>query len=371
LDGTHVLLYIKYIGKRFVNTKREMSNFFYFINMGFFDGAGGGIIGGAMGLIGTGIGAAVAKKQAERQHEYNKEIMALQNQYNQAAAAQQQEYNKEMWDYTNAENQVAHLKNAGLSVGLMYGKGGGGGTSANGASVSGPNAVGGNEVAAGSGYISAGTQMGLGVADILANIKLKESQAESNQADAENKRVDAAKKAGVDTDLARAEEKLATVKADTEKTVQMLNTWNAAEKEKAIELLKTEIEKGNATLRSLLVDAEVNEATKDTLIGQRKADLKNTYETGLKLMAETSRTRQEKKFIEAMEEQGWAKIKQLAREVETGKMNAESAARQAEAFAQSVANKYDIDQQNVTKGYIDMIVEAVTNMFGSLTKVKK
>lgn len=336
--------------------------------MGFFDGAGGGIIGGAMGLIGTGIGAGIAKKQAKRQHEYNKEIMALQNQYNQASAAQQQEYNKEIWDYTNAENQVAHLKNAGLSVGLMYGKGGAGGASTNGASVNATSAIGGNEIAAASGYISAGTQMGLGIADILANIKLKETQAESNQADAESKRVDAAKKAGVDTDLARAEEKLAAVKADTEKTIQMLNTWNSAEKEKAIELLKTEIEKGNATLRSLLVDAEVNEATKDTLIKQRKADLQNTYETGLKLMAETAKTRQEKKFIEAMEEQGWAKIAQLAREVETGKMNAESAARQAEAFVQNVANRYDIDQQNVTKGYIDMIVGGATNIFSSLTR---
>ena len=28
---------------------------------------------------------------------------------------------KEMWDYTNYENQVEHMKNAGLNVGLMYG----------------------------------------------------------------------------------------------------------------------------------------------------------------------------------------------------------------------------------------------------------
>ena len=30
-----------------------------------------------------------------------------------------------MWDYTNFEDQRAHLENAGLSVGLMYGNGGG------------------------------------------------------------------------------------------------------------------------------------------------------------------------------------------------------------------------------------------------------
>ena len=34
---------------------------------------------------------------------------------------------KEMWDYTNYENQVEYMKNAGLNVGLMYGGSGGGG----------------------------------------------------------------------------------------------------------------------------------------------------------------------------------------------------------------------------------------------------
>ena len=35
---------------------------------------------------------------------------------------------KKMWDETNYGAQVAHMKKAGLSVGLMYGKGGGSGT---------------------------------------------------------------------------------------------------------------------------------------------------------------------------------------------------------------------------------------------------
>ena len=43
-----------------------------------------------------------------------------------------------MWDYTNFENQRAHLENAGLSVGLMYGNGGAGGASTAGGQGSGP-----------------------------------------------------------------------------------------------------------------------------------------------------------------------------------------------------------------------------------------
>ena len=33
------------------------------------------------------------------------------------------ELSKEMWDYTNYENQVKHLKEAGLKPALLYGKG--------------------------------------------------------------------------------------------------------------------------------------------------------------------------------------------------------------------------------------------------------
>ena len=66
--------------------------------------------------------------------------MGLQHQYNEAMARQNQQRNKEMWDYTNFENQRAHLENAGLSVGLMYGQGGAGGASTSGGNATQPNA---------------------------------------------------------------------------------------------------------------------------------------------------------------------------------------------------------------------------------------
>ena len=68
----------------------------------------------------------------QEQWKYNKNIMALQNQYQQQAAEKSQQYAKDYWDYTNAENQVEHLKNAGLNIGLMYGQSGAGGMGASG-----------------------------------------------------------------------------------------------------------------------------------------------------------------------------------------------------------------------------------------------
>ena len=60
-------------------------------------------------------------------------LMDIQNRYNEQMAKNNQLRNKDLWDYTNYENQKQHIKNAGLNPALMYGMGGGGGVSANGA----------------------------------------------------------------------------------------------------------------------------------------------------------------------------------------------------------------------------------------------
>ena len=67
------------------------------------------------GDITSGISQALGlswspKKAMEEQWKYNKNIMALQNKYQQEAAAQSQQYAKDYWDHTNTENQVKHLK---------------------------------------------------------------------------------------------------------------------------------------------------------------------------------------------------------------------------------------------------------------------
>ena len=96
-----------------------------------------------MGLIddiatGVGIGGSVLSMAtspitAKNQRKHQLALMQKQYEYNEKTAENNQERNKEMWDYTNYENQVKHAQNAGLSVGLLYGQGGGQGMSATGA----------------------------------------------------------------------------------------------------------------------------------------------------------------------------------------------------------------------------------------------
>lgn len=102
---------------------------------GFGSALGGGIAGGILGGIGKlfGGGGPSQEELMQQQFEYQKQLMGLQAGYNRQQAQYSSELGKQMWDYTNYENQVQHLKNAGLNVGLMYGKSGGGGASAEGA----------------------------------------------------------------------------------------------------------------------------------------------------------------------------------------------------------------------------------------------
>lgn len=155
------------------------------------------------GLITGGISQALGlswspERAMKEQEAYNKRIMALQYQYQQQAAAQSQQYAKDYWDYTNAENQVNHLKNAGLNIGLMYGQGGAGGMGASGgARQESPDQAQGNPIG-----------MALQVQQIEQQRRMNDAQISLAEAEAEKAGAEAKKISGVDTQeaLKRIEE---------------------------------------------------------------------------------------------------------------------------------------------------------------------
>ena len=154
------------------------------------------------GGISQALGLSWSPKRAMQEQEaYNKRIMALQNKYQQQAAAQSQQYAKDYWDYTNAENQVNHLKNAGLNVGLMYGQSGAGGMGASGgARQESPDQAQGNPVG-----------MALQVQQIEQQRRMNDAQIALAEAEAEKAKAEASKIGGVDIQesLARIENLLA------------------------------------------------------------------------------------------------------------------------------------------------------------------
>lgn len=219
----------------------------------FIGGLGASAASAGIGFIGNALSQAFGLswspgKAMREQEAYNKRIMALQNQYQQQAAAQSQQYAKDYWDYTNAENQVNHLKNAGLNIGLMYGQSGAGGMGASGgARQESPEQAQGNPIG-----------MALQVQQLEQQRRMNDAQialaeAQANKADAEANKI-----SGIDTQEAikRIEEAGSRIE---------LNLREGNYKEALTELTKAEKEATNAlkALREMqegLTSAQISEA---------------------------------------------------------------------------------------------------------------
>ena len=93
-----------------------------------------GAISAGAGIIDSFIGMGMQRKQNER-------LLRQQLEAQKELANFNYDLNKRYWDETNASAQVAHLKKAGLNVGLMYkGSGPGGATANHSGNVSGATA---------------------------------------------------------------------------------------------------------------------------------------------------------------------------------------------------------------------------------------
>ena len=146
------------------------------------------MLGAIMGVIG-----AASALQSGSNQGYNEEQAQLrQARINKEQAQFSQGLAKDYWDYTNWENQVDHLKKAGLNPALMYGGGGSGGQTGGG-KAEGVGLSPSNQEAAMSQRIG----MGLQLAQLKSQIDVNESIAEKNKAEAE-------KTSGVDTEAAKA-----------------------------------------------------------------------------------------------------------------------------------------------------------------------
>lgn len=221
------------------------------------------LIGGATAAMDTGLGmlgGAVNDKRSRKNMRYANQM------------------NKELWDYTNAENQVKHLENAGLNVGLMY-KGGG---------------------ATGSTGSMNGSTAPVEVGKMNGQSALLESQVELNKSQAEKNVVEANKIRGVDTDNTSANTEniyantgLTKIKTELEKVGLEVA---GKTKEHAIEqiAIKTEtmiaeaIQKGNeASVSSQTIDDEVLQIKSEAIgVGIKNLLMKSEIKVNDKQMEE-------------------------------------------------------------------------------------
>lgn len=271
-------------------------------------------IGTAIGAIGGGLlGLFSGKKDnsAQRQLANEKELMGLQNQYNTEMAEGNQKRAMEMWDYTNYENQVKHMKNAGLSVGLMYGNGGGMGASTSGGQGSGVSNPGTTAIQQGLQAKMMGVQLG----NVQSQTALNAAQAAKNMAEAD-------KIKGVDTKAAEATIENVIAQTDNEKAKNGLiyaqkrmaeiqgdlNNANIEEIGYNIRQIEKTIDLIDENITAAKISNEVAQATKKNQIEMSAINVLNGVKDALLKESQGKLTEAEAKAVTVKLAQGWKQL---------------------------------------------------------------
>ena len=155
---------------------------------------------------------------------------------------------KDYWDYTNAENQAKHLKNAGLNVGLMYGQSGAGGMGASGgAREESPDQPQGNPVG-----------MALQVQQLEQQRRMNDAQIALAEAQANKAGAEANKIAGVDTQ--EALKRIEGIGSQIELNLKEGNYKDALTDLTKAEKEATEALKSLREMQEALTNAQISEA---------------------------------------------------------------------------------------------------------------
>lgn len=260
------------------------------------------MLGAIMGVIG-----AASALQSGSNQSYNEEQAQLrQAQINKEQAKYSQGLAMEYWDYTNWENQVDHLRKAGLNPALMYAKGGTGGQTGGG-QAQGVGLSPSNQEAVKAQQIG----MALQLTQLKSQIEVNESIAKKNTAEAE-------KTAGVDTEAAKMGIKLSEAQVLSERERKNVLYWEAevAQSESVLKeaLANTEqfnlqkvqwdirmVEKGYEELSERVAmlkrENKIGDATAEMQIEQYKANLVDTWAGAMLKMAQTETQKEEVKAI--------------------------------------------------------------------------
>lgn len=259
----------------------------------------------ALGILNTG--ANLVSNDSEKQQQYTLDLMKQQHNYNVDAMKEQEAASLRMFQATGYGAKVRQLKEAGLNPALIYGMGGaGGGTTGN---ISAPQVSQGSapNVAAATANKTAATGMALQLAKLQSEIKVNESVAEVNKAEAE-------KKSGIDTE--KVGQEIANLQSTREG--QILENYNSklnnailsATAPDQIHKIKYIAEEAGEQLEIVKNNRQISDATKDAAIAQTHATLHKTLAETLKAESEKKLSDEQAKKIIAEIAQKWTEIGQ-------------------------------------------------------------
>lgn len=310
----------------------------------------GSIIGGGLGLLGglfkkNNNGLKNQQKLMQQAWEYEKEGMGLQYNYGQQAADAEYKRNLQMWKDTNFGAQRAEMENAGLSVGLMYGNGGGQAASTAGGNATQPSAPNINPVEAALQQES----MGLQLKQIEAQNRLANAQATKTIAEAN-------KIAGVDTE-----------------GQELQNKWQ--EIENRIQTSRESIEQSNMKAAA----ANANKAVEDWKISVLEREyLDNVQEERVTLLvSEIAKIQKEGSLAESATDVSYLTARKIEKEIEnfyyemiTRRMSAEAAKESAENMLKKIKNDYKLGSDQNLREWIYGGVDRINGILETIVKFK-
>lgn len=288
----------------------------------------GGIITGGLGLLGglfkkNNNELKSQKKLMQQAWEYEKEGMGLQYNYGQQAADAEYKRNLQMWKDTNFGAQRAEMEDAGLSVGLMYGNGGGQAASTAGGNTTQPNGPKTNPVEV------ALQQQSLG-------LQLKQIEAQNRLANAEATKTiaEANKIAGVDTEGAKLDNEWKKVENRIQLSRENIEASNVIAAE-------ANAQKAVAEWNSAVIQAEIDAETKATKTQIIVEQLANMRKEGALMVANRELSEKQKEKVEKV-------INYMFYELYTKRMSAEAAQEIAKATYEKVKNEYELGKGHLS-----------------------
>lgn len=338
------------------------------------------MIGAIMGIGGALTGALSANSASNQSWQRQHQLMEIQAELNQKNAKFNTAQAKEMWNYTNFKNQMKHIKEAGLSPGLIYGMGGQGGSTQGAGAANGVGLP--QDQSVGMGLRA--QEIGIEMANALSQIKLNESQANKNDAEANKiKGVDTeAQKATIDNLIAQtsnekikrglilgqirvadAEEELKRNTSDWTKEKAEETRWNVKSLQKGINKLAVEID-------GVELDNDLKRRTIDNKVKESNLMLQNLMAEILLKGSQRKVNEEQAKAIPAEILQGWEKL------VKEGKALIVQR-EQMEAYVQDVINRYelgkkglDIEEQKLVKDIVLGMLEIASKGAGAALGAK-
>lgn len=310
----------------------------------------GSIVSGGLGLLGglfkrNNNGLKNQQKLMQQAWEYEKEGMGLQYNYGQQAADAEYRRNLQMWKDTNFGAQRDEMEKAGLSVGLMYGSGGGSAASTAGGDGMQPNGPKMNPVEAALQQES----MGLQLKQIEAQNRL--ANAEATKAIAEANKI-----AGVDTE-----------------GQELKNKWQ--EIENRIQTSRENIEQSNMKAAAANADKAV-ENWKIAVLNREYLD-KTQEDRVTRLVAEIAKLQKEGSLAESATDVNYQTARKIEKEVEnfyyemmTRRMSAEAAKETAENMLKKIENEYKLGSDQNLREWIYGGIDRINGILETIAKFK-